>query len=73
MQSKKLKACLMKGGFLHLFRGKSIVYGFVFIVDVMGQLCSLQFNITSLIAILKPSYFAVINSGISWDSYFSYK
>jgi len=63
----------MKGGFLHLSRGKSIVYGFVFIVDVMGQLCSLQFNITSLIAILKPSYFTVINSGISWDSYFSYK
>lgn len=73
MQSKKLKACLMKGGFLHLSPGKSIVYGFVFIVDVMGQLCSLQFNITSLIAILKPSYFALINSGIYWDSYFSYK
>lgn len=45
MQSKKVKRDSMKGVFLHISAGK-MLSGFVFFVDVMGQLCSPQINIT---------------------------
>lgn len=45
MQRKKVKSDPMEGVFLHISSAK-VLSGFDFIVDVMGQLCSPQFNIT---------------------------